>query len=268
MAKKQMPVAWQTFKNGCESMGYVPTDQTAYKQSQNIYATVTKTNRIKAEIKPTKYTVGFGLNAEELSTLRQELVDLNWDVIEDTGKTFIDIVLDPNSDIMGCFQDLLQVLENIQSIVRRQQEGTATRVFTRQQAENEIFVKIARRYRFAIDGEDQDLLDTARNLLSGDSIDHIITRGESQARTSEDTYREHVVPCVMIHNQAIAMTQAGESLTKVAHMIATNLAIVLISNAEQQLVDVTNKWRTTMPEGWQFGHDPFARLSQSGIDLK
>jgi hypothetical protein len=268
MTKKSMPVTFAEFKSVCDANGYVATDQSQYKSPQNIYATVTKANRIKAEIKPSKYTVGFGCNAEELQLLREELVSKGYDVIEDTGKTFVDIVLDRDSDVMTCFLGLLAVLEDIQGIVRRQHEGTATKVFTRHQAETEIFVKIAKRYRNAIDNEDQDLLDTARDLLSGDSIDHIITRGESQARTPIDTYREHIVPCVLIHNRAIEMTLANEPITKVAHMIAANLAIVLISNAEQQVVDIQNKWRTTMPEGWNFGDSPFARLEQSGIILK
>lgn len=268
MARKQLPVTWDEFKSVCEANGYKPTDQTAYRQSQNIYATVTKVTRIKAEIKPAKYTVGFGCSTEELGILREEFTTKGYTVLPDTNKSFVDIEMIPGSDVMANFLDILAVLEDIQGIVRRRQEGTATKVFNREQADRNIFEKIAKRYRYAIDNEDQDLLDMARTLLSGDSIDHIITRGESQARTPLDTYREHIVPCVMIHNQAIEMTQAKEPIARVAHMIATNLAIVLISNAEQQLLDVELAWRTTMPEGWTFGQDPFARITGANIQLK
>lgn len=266
MARKQMPVAWADFKAVCDANGYRTVNQQEYISPQNIFAAFTN-NGTKAEIKPTKYTVGFGRTAEERLVIREELTAKGYTVHPDTGKTFVDIDLNTSS-VMDGFMDLMTVLDDIQGLVKRRQEGVSTKVFTRTQADTEIFVKIAKRYRHAIDNQDQDLLDTARTLLSGDSIDHIITRGESVARTPIDTYREHIVPCVMIHNKVIEMTQANEPITKVAHLIATNLAIVLISNAEQQIVDVQNKWRTTMPEGWNFGDSPFARLEQSGIILK
>lgn len=266
MARKQLPVTWEEFKAICDAHGYRSVNQQEYKQKQNIFAAFTN-NGTKAEIKPEKYTVGFGRTDEERLVIREELTAKGYNVHPDTGKTFIDIDLNLES-VMAGFIDLMTVLDDIQGLVRRRHEGATTKVFTREQNENEIFMKIAKRYRHAIDNQDQDMLDLARQLLNGDSIDHIITRGESQSRTPLDTYREHIVPCVMIHNHAIKMTQENESLTKIAHMIATNLAIVLISNAEQQLLDIELGWRTTMPDGWEFGQDPFARITGANIQLK
>jgi hypothetical protein len=168
---------------------------------------------------------------------------------------------------MPKFWELVAILEDIEGIVARSR-GIATKVFTKEEDETDKFEKIAGRYYYAIENKDQELLDIARGLLSGDSIDRIITRGESVERTEDDSYREHIVPCILIHNEAIRMVLAGSARAEVAQMIATNLAIVRITNAQADLLDKTLKLRTTMPEGWNFGDDVFARLNVAKIQLK
>lgn len=80
------------------------------------------------------------------------------------------------------------------------------------------------------------------------------------------TYREHIVPCALIRDQSIKMYREGKSVEDVAKMIERNLAIVLISGEEMNILDNKNKWKTTMPNGWDFeSGDPFSRLIQAGI---
>jgi len=86
--------------------------------------------------------------------------------------------------------------------------------------------------------------------------------------SSGGRYREHIVPCVLIRDQSIKMYQAGELVEAVAKMIERHLAIVLISEEEKNRMDKQRGWKTTMPEGWEFGSgDPFARLTSCGIEF-
>lgn len=99
------------------------------------------------------------------------------------------------------------------------------------------------------------------------------------------TWREHVVPCDLIVQEAIRM--CGESkpldlskdvtnpnqlidmktIVDVARMIQDNLMIVDITKPEQQLLDQKLKLQSTMPSGWKFGDDPFARLDAGQINV-
>jgi hypothetical protein len=71
----------------------------------------------------------------------------------------------------------------------------------------------------------------------------------------------------MIHNRAIELTRAGESAVVVAAMIAANMMIVQITNAEAELLDEQLGLRTSMPAGWNWGDSPLARLKFAGIEL-
>jgi hypothetical protein len=58
------------------------------------------------------------------------------------------------------------------------------------------------------------------------------------------------------------------SVTEIAQMIKNNLAIVLITNEEAELLDNELDLQTSMPEGWTFGDNVFARLDVAKIWLK
>lgn len=263
-----MPVSFDTFKESCSERGYVSgvVDQSVYTKGQNIYAMRTK-NQIKTEIKPKWYTVGYGRNEEDLNILREELTTKGYNIGKINSSCFnIDYKKgDTGEHILSTFWNIVTELENIDAIVGKR-VGIGRKVFTREEADASIFEKIAKRYRFAIDNSDQDLLDLARDLLSSDKIDHIITIGQSK-NGSIDSYREHIVPCIMIHNQSIDMTLAGKSIAEIAQMIKSNLAIVRVSDNEQETMDNKLNLRTSMPTGWNFGDDVFARLKLANVEL-
>ncbi len=165
------------------------------------------------------------------------------------------------------FWIIVNIIESIETIVKKVR-GQAIKPITREVSERNIFEKIAKRFRYFIDNEDGFGLENARALLEGDSIDHLITIGESINRTKENTYREHIVPCIMIFNQAVTMTMEKRSVTEVAQMIKSNLAIVLITNEEADKLDNELDMQTSMPEGWYFGDDVLARLTFANILLK
>ena len=265
MAKnRKMPMPFDLFKRECEAHGYTNAkDQTQYSDNQMIYAMRTN-NGIKCEIKPEMYTVG--LQSPYLEDIRIACEVAGYEFTKKTGKYYC-IAHEPDADWFEVFFDLVDIIENIETIPQNRRT-TAVKVFTREIAERNILEKIARRYRNALDNQDQYMLDAARQLLSGDDIDHLLTVGESQNRTNANTYREHVVPCILVHNQAVDMTVSGASIAAVAQMIKTNLAIVLVTNEEADRLDTELGLQTVMPEGWQWGQDPFARLVVANIALK
>lgn len=263
---KSLPIAYSTFVDECNIRGY---NRVVFEKKHNLYATWTK-NGIKAEISNQTsklcYTIGWGRKPEEILLLAEEVEAKNFTILRQ-NRDFVRVAVNNAKDVMPDFWVLVDLLENIDGIVAKSR-GIGTKVFTREEDETDKFEKIAGRYFYAIENKDQELLDIARSLLSGDSIDHIIGRGESVSRTKEDSYREHVVPCIMIHNETIRMVLAGATKVDVAQMIATNLAIVRITKAEADKLDHKLKLKTTMPDGWNFGDDVFARLNVAKIQLK
>jgi hypothetical protein len=257
--------SFDEFKTLCADKGY-----TADEEPKNKLYYIRTKNSVKTEIsygKKLTYTIGYGLKTENLVLLEEEVIAKGFKIGSKGKRQYLRLVAVNDDTLMSRFWELVAVLEDIEGIVARSR-GIATKVFTKEVDETDKFEKIAGRYFYAIENKDQELLDLGRDLLSGDSIDHIITRGESVGRTDEDTYREHIVPCIMIHNEAIRMAVSGSTRAEVAQMIASNLAIVRITNAEADLLDNKLKLRTCMPADWKFGDDVFARLTVAKIQLK
>ena len=262
LKKHGMPLSFTEFKEECNRRGYV--DGVVDQKPQNVFAMRTK-NKVKTEVKPSWYTVGYGRNEDELKLLREEMTVKGYNIIKVNHKCF-NVAYESGVPIMERFWDIVSLVEDIDAIIGKTR-GISRKVFPNEVAERNIFEKIAKRYRNAIENEDQDMLDVTRDLLGADKRDDLITIGRSMAYTEENAYREHVVPCIMIHNWAIEMTLNGGSLAEIAQMFKTNLAIVLISNEEQKLLDETLGWKTTMPKGWEFGDDPLARIKGANIKL-
>jgi hypothetical protein len=215
--------------------------------------------------------MGFGANLKDVNDIRERLLSQGFIELpgkrsqRKDGKDFVNIKFD--GDILENFWIIINTIESIETIVKKVR-GQALKPIPREVSERNIFEKIAKRFRYFIDNEDGFGLENARALLEGDSIDHLITIGESVKRTRENTYREHIVPCIMVFNQAVTMTMEKRSVTEVAQMIKNNLAIVLITNEEADLLDNELDMQTSMPEGWNFGDSVFARLDVAKIQLK
>jgi hypothetical protein len=259
-------ISFSTFKESCEERDYEPRSH----EEKSLY--VFSKNGIKCEIKKTNYTVGWEARPEYIAEIRKHLIEAGF--TEKLGKRaekrkdekdYMHVPFD--GDILENFWIIVGIIESIESIVKKIR-GQAIKPIPREVSERNIFEKIAKRFKYFIDNEDGFGLENARSLLEGDSIDHLITIGESVKRTKENTYREHIVPCIMIFNQAVTMTMEKRSVTEVAQMIKNNLAIVLITNQEADLLDNELDMQTSMPEGWNFGDSVFARLESAQIKLK
>jgi len=259
-------ISFSTFKESCEERDYEPRSH----EEKSLY--VFSKNGIKCEIKKNNYTVGWEAKPEYIAEIRKHLIEAGF--TEKLGKRaekrkdekdYMHVPFD--GDVLENFWIIVAIIESIESIVKKIR-GQAIKPIPREIGERNIFEKIAKRFKFYLDSDDSFALDKWRDQLEGDSIDYLITVGESVKRTKENTYREHIVPCVMIYNQIIIMLQEKRSVTEVAQMIKNNLAIVLITNQEADLLDGELDMQTSMPEGWNFGDSVFARLETAGIKLK
>ena len=259
-------ISFNLFKASCEDRGYT---ERVYEEQNN--CVLYTNNGIKCEIKKNHYTVGWLARPEDVAEMRTRILAQGFN--EKIGKRgnrkdakdFINIHFD--GDILENFWIIVGTIESIETIVKKVR-GQAIKPIPREVSEKNIFEKIAKRFRYFIDSEDGFGLENTRALLEGDSIDHLITIGESVNRTKENTYREHIVPCILIYNQAVTMAMEKAPITEIAQMIKNNLAIVLITNEEADKLDGELDMQTSMPEGWKFGDDIFARLKVAGISLK
>jgi hypothetical protein len=259
-------VSFNLFKESCEERGYEPR-----KHEEKIWY-LNSNNGIKCEVKKNHYTVGWAAKADDVAEIRKRIIEAGFtekigkrSLTRKDSKDFININFD--GDVLDNFWIIVGIIESIETIVKKIR-GIAIKPIPREVSERNIFEKIAKRFKYFIDSEDGFGLENARALLEGDSIDHLITIGESVNRTKENSYREHIVPCIMIFNKAVTMTLEKASVTEVAQMIKNNLAIVLITNEEADLLDNELDMQTTMPEGWEFGQNVFARLEKAEIKLK
>lgn len=98
--------------------------------------------------------------------------------------------------------------------------------------------------------------------------DDFVMVGESLVGSE---HREHVVPRIMLCEQAHLMFKNGASIQDVAAFLRKYLKIVLISRTEQQRLDNKDQLnlRQKMPEGWSFeSGDIFARLNIADIKYR
>ena len=92
-----------------------------------------------------------------------------------------------------------------------------------------------------------------------------VPRGISRAGTG---HHEHVVPCAYLCRQSLAMLRAGHTDAEVVRFLQRCLAIVTITPAERDALDLRNGLglKDTMPDGWQPNTgNIFARLVLAGI---
>lgn len=89
-----------------------------------------------------------------------------------------------------------------------------------------------------------------------------------QAHSATATYREHVVPCVLVQAKATELLRHGIPEAIVAEWIEPFVRIVRIDKADAKQLDGPLGLKQVMPDGWQFGHGcVYARLHQLEIDF-
>lgn len=96
----------------------------------------------------------------------------------------------------------------------------------------------------------------------------LVGESNSRAVSNSDHRHEHVVPLAFLRDQCLLSYQNRSSMKEVAQLIRDNLLVVRIRKREAKLLDSAAGLKTSMPDGWALGDDPFARLTEVGITFE
>lgn len=263
-----MPIEFTKFQTKCNFYGYTKVvDQRTLKSPANIYAMWTR-NNIKVEIKATKkeniYVAGFGLNKENLTLLKEELIQRGMTITKENSSH---LCLKIEEDILGGFLVLVSSIEDIEGIAQR--KAGARRLI--ESKPEMAYIGVAKLIQLAIECGRPEWLGRGNGTF--DSIDSLITvgysvKGREQELAGKNAYREHIVPCTLIEREAIKMFSEGLTVEQVADMIKANLFILKISDEEANTLDNILGLRTVMPEGWVFGQDVYSRITFANIQIE
>ena len=263
-----MPIEFAEFEAKCRVYNYTKVvDQRTLKAAATIYAMWTRKN-IKVEIKATKkeniYVAGFGLNKENLSVLKEELIQRGMTITKENSSH---LCLKMEDDILGGFFTLVAVIEDIDGIAQRKAGARRLVEFKPEM----VYIAAARIIQVAVECGMPVVLGRGNGTF--DAVDSLITvgysiKGRAQEATGKNAYREHIVPCTLIEREAIRMYNEGASAEEVAAMIKANLFILRISDEEANTLDNILSLRTVMPEGWKFGDDVYSRITVANIQLE
>lgn len=104
-------------------------------------------------------------------------------------------------------------------------------------------------------------------LLVRELVDPITPSVAINAKTTKCNYGEHVVPIDFLFSNSCAMLDDGKTEKDIIDYWERNLAVAYITESDARKMDVDLKLRTTMPEGWKDGDDPFERLKIAKIKV-
>ena len=209
---------------------------------------VRSSNKVKVEIKfPSsgpEYVMGYGLDDDDLDYLNESL-DLEWKKR-------------PRRWLRAEFKDIPTFWKIVEAIEETSVEGKGNRQTTQLFPITYDPVAIAKMYRVVIETKNQTMLNNHRAMLQADSHDNAISLNK---KTAENDYREHVVPCVMIHNKVVDMINIeGATDFEVAKFIDENMKIMHIPTDAANRLDGPMGLRTSMPKGWEWGDNILARV--------
>lgn len=261
-----MPIEYELFETYCNTRGYKAKDQRLDKTPANIFSTYTR-NNVKVEVKVTRnkacYAAGFGLNDYKLNFLKVQLEDKGMVVLQRMAK-FLKVQI--SNDVIDGFNTLVTIIENIDELIQRHRASR----FYEAQYDDSVFMYVATDINNMLKYKPPGSPWSRGKIF--DDIDKMITIGYSQKGMDQElngkaAYREHIVPIDWCISKAFNMYQNGSSIKEVAQMFKRNIFVARISDEEQYLLDNKLGLRTTMPEGFDDGDDPMARLNAAGIKI-
>ena len=262
-----MPIEFSLFETLCNTHGYKAVDQRNDKIPANIYHIKTR-NGVKVEIKHNKkrdsYVAGQGLNSQKLAILTNELESHGMVIIQVNAKH---LLIELQNDIFDGFLTLVNYIEDIDDIIQRQAYARLGIEFKA----DDTYIFIAETLQNAIKRGQPWAV--SRGYGGFDAIDSLATvgysvKGRQQELTGKNAYREHIVPCDLMMREGIRMFNHGSTVEEVAMLFQNNNKILRISDEEANLLDNILGLRTTMPVGWTFGQDIYARITASNIQLE
>ena len=102
-------------------------------------------------------------------------------------------------------------------------------------------------------------------MLNADDYDQFISINK---KTEPKKYKEHLVPCIFLHQKIIHMIlYENASLKSVAKLIKIYLKIAYISEKDAFKLDYEFNLKTRMPKDWSWGDDILARLKIADIKI-
>jgi hypothetical protein len=136
---------------------------------------------------------------------------------------------------------------------------------------NELLDRACMRVAMHIRGLWEEKRSSDTRLLESFFIpDAFTVVGQSAALTDGKPHREHVVPRLVVVGECHRLLATGATDRNIADVIRDNVKIVLISQEERLRLDSSRNLglKQTMPKGWRFGDDIYARLHAAGIEWK
>ena len=236
---------FETFKDEAEQRGYVAY---SYLHINNQMWVKTR-NGVTLEVKNVKHHGGDHIivckrSQEELELLEETILEAGYMIVNRTTAAIRVAFASYHQ-----YYDIVDMIEHIDEIVAAHR-GLVRKLFPQKTFNPEL---IAARYFYAIQAQDQDMLDMGRHMLSADRYDREITINTPSERRS---YREHIVPCIMLHNEIIDRIMIGIRQAEIAQLIRDNLKIAYIDPADAARLDGELGLKTSMPAGWTWGDAP------------
>ena len=206
-------------------------------------------NGIQCELKRKTLTIGFGSSVTVREQLFNALVDSPFTLCDTQPNGYINLEYSTDDDVTE-FCNLLTFINELD--IQRTSSGRRTYTGVNKLG---LFTNIAKVIKAASDVKMYSMIN--RDVF-GSGIYDIIAINE---KNETNNYGEHLVPCVMIIDEAFRMFEEDNaSVNEVAHMIKCNLVVMFIPTEVANKMDYELGLKTTMPEGWQFGDSVFARL--------
>lgn len=213
-------------------------------------------NGIKVEIRYKKYKgrqfpiILAAWKHKQLEIIKQWFEDNNYEEPEKTHA--IKDSVNTKFLTIDNFIDICKKLEDVDGII-----ASATR--GRGWSKEKAFLGLATMIKGAVDTECPGYV--KRPMF--DDLDSIVAVNDP---LEKDSYREHVVPIKMLIDESIRMFEDGKLVEEVEKMLENNLAVVHITKEQARHLDIDLGLRTSMPAGWKFGDNIFARLEVANID--
>lgn len=195
-------------------------------------------------------------------TLREQFPGLFDDGIIDDAMRF------EMSDLYKFLKKTREVYDFIQSAGLRY--NSSVRAVQPRTSHDGWFMKRAKSLKYSHSVEDYSLFTDGYRSWLGDNENDIFFIGRSQlaASASSDTLidREHIIPLAFIRDRVRELLDEDISTVELADFLMTHIRMVEVTREEHMRLN--EKYASTMPPGWNWYDDAFARLRECGIALE
>ena len=254
------PAVFAEFEAAAEDEGY---DNAKHQPKHSLMAIWTE-NHIKHEIKHIRGldkvcgVTGAGRPAPVQMLIKKMLKAFGVEILRENVKSYITYEFKNLNEFFKIAREIEKLEDIIDSRSRRNPFGEEEDPYDP--------MKIAKGYFHVIETKNWKLMQKHRILLTADDFDDEIS---INSLPDGPCHREHIVPCIMIHNKVIDMIMDEDAtLKEVADFIERNMKIAYITPEDADHLDHKLRLKTTMPKGWEWGDSITARLDYANIEWK